>query len=56
MEAAARELRKANELAPFIAAAMGRKDWMRPLADHEIPVVRASVQKAQINETAQTKG
>ncbi len=56
VEAAARELRKANELAPFIAAAMGRKDWMRPLADHEIPVVRASVQKAQINETAQTKG
>jgi alkanesulfonate monooxygenase SsuD/methylene tetrahydromethanopterin reductase-like flavin-dependent oxidoreductase (luciferase family) len=47
-----REARKAEELAPHIAAAMSRKDWMKPLADDEIPVVRASVAKAQINQTA----
>jgi alkanesulfonate monooxygenase SsuD/methylene tetrahydromethanopterin reductase-like flavin-dependent oxidoreductase (luciferase family) len=46
-EAAAREARKAQELAPYIAAALKRKQWMKPLADHEIPVVRASVEKAQ---------
>ena len=49
-EVAEREARKAAELAPFIAAAMGRKRWMTPLADADIPVVRASVAKAQINE------
>src|SRR5271154_4680796 len=32
-EAAAREARKAEELAPHIAAALKRKTWMRPLAD-----------------------
>jgi hypothetical protein len=46
-EAAAREARKAEELAPHIAAALKRKAWMKPLADHEIPVVRASVERAQ---------
>ena len=46
--AAAREARKAEELAPYIAAALGRKQWMAPLADDEIPVVRASVAKAQV--------
>ena len=40
-EAGRREARKAAELAPFIAAAMKRKRWMKPLEDHEIPVVRA---------------
>jgi hypothetical protein len=44
-----REARKAEELAPFVAAAMARKSWMKPLADDEIPVVRASVAKAQVN-------
>jgi alkanesulfonate monooxygenase SsuD/methylene tetrahydromethanopterin reductase-like flavin-dependent oxidoreductase (luciferase family) len=48
-EVAAREAKKAADLAPFIAAAMGRKRWMAPLADADIPVVRASVAKAQIN-------
>jgi alkanesulfonate monooxygenase SsuD/methylene tetrahydromethanopterin reductase-like flavin-dependent oxidoreductase (luciferase family) len=43
-----REARKAAELAPFVEAALARKDWMRPLADDEIPVVRASVAKAQV--------
>ncbi len=49
-EVAAREKRKADELAPFIAAAMARKQKMKPLADHEIPIVLASVKKAEINE------
>jgi len=42
-----RQARKAADLAPFIEAALARKNWMQPLADHEIPVVRASVAKAQ---------
>ena len=46
-EAAAREARKAEELAPYIAAALTRKQWMQPLAEHEIPVVKASVERAQ---------
>jgi alkanesulfonate monooxygenase SsuD/methylene tetrahydromethanopterin reductase-like flavin-dependent oxidoreductase (luciferase family) len=51
-EAAAREARKQAELAPHIEAAMKRKRWMKPLEDHEIPVVPASRAKAQINEAA----
>ncbi len=38
---------KAEELAPYFAAALKRKSWMKPLADHEIPVVKASAEKAQ---------
>jgi len=51
-KAEARETKKRAELAPFIEAALARKVRMKPLADHEIPVVRASVQRAQINQTA----
>jgi alkanesulfonate monooxygenase SsuD/methylene tetrahydromethanopterin reductase-like flavin-dependent oxidoreductase (luciferase family) len=51
-EAAIREEHKARELAPFIQAALKRKHWMKPLADHEIPVVKASVAKAQVNQTS----
>jgi len=51
-ETAEREARKAAELAPFVEAAMARKRWMKPLEDHEIPVVPASRAKAQINEGA----
>ena len=51
-QAADREARKAAELAPFIEAALARKTWMTPLTDDEIPVVKASVVRAQINETA----
>jgi alkanesulfonate monooxygenase SsuD/methylene tetrahydromethanopterin reductase-like flavin-dependent oxidoreductase (luciferase family) len=51
-KAAAREARKAEELAPFIAAALRRKSWMQPLADHEIPVVKAAAERAQFNRTA----
>jgi alkanesulfonate monooxygenase SsuD/methylene tetrahydromethanopterin reductase-like flavin-dependent oxidoreductase (luciferase family) len=45
----AREARKAEMLAPYIEAALARKVRMKPLADHEIPVVRASVAAAQVN-------
>ncbi|HEX4712648.1 hypothetical protein [Phenylobacterium sp.] len=51
-EVAEREARKAAELAPYIAAAMGRKRWMKPLADEDIPVVPASRARAQISETS----
>ena len=36
-EAPAREARKAEELAPYIAAALKRKRWMKPLADRRDP-------------------
>jgi alkanesulfonate monooxygenase SsuD/methylene tetrahydromethanopterin reductase-like flavin-dependent oxidoreductase (luciferase family) len=48
-EAAEREAAKAKRLAPAIEAALARKKRMAPLADHEIPVVRASVAQAQVN-------
>jgi alkanesulfonate monooxygenase SsuD/methylene tetrahydromethanopterin reductase-like flavin-dependent oxidoreductase (luciferase family) len=38
---AARVKRKAEELAPFVEAAFKRKQWMKPLADDEIPPVVA---------------
>jgi alkanesulfonate monooxygenase SsuD/methylene tetrahydromethanopterin reductase-like flavin-dependent oxidoreductase (luciferase family) len=43
------EATKARMLAPHIAAALARKQYMRPLADAEIPIVQASVAKAQIS-------
>ena len=46
----AREASKAEELAPYIEAALARKQYMQPLSDSQIPVVKASVKKAQINE------
>ncbi len=49
---AEREAKKAAELQPWLDAAMARKRCMRPLEDHEIPVVPASRAKAQINEAA----
>ena len=38
---AERVKRKAEELAPFVEAAMKRKEWMAPLADDKIPPVLA---------------
>ena len=38
---AEREARKSVELAPFIEAALARKPRMRPLEEHEIPVISA---------------
>ncbi len=45
-EVAEREAKKAAELAPYIEAALARKRYMKPLAEHEVPVVKASVKKA----------
>jgi alkanesulfonate monooxygenase SsuD/methylene tetrahydromethanopterin reductase-like flavin-dependent oxidoreductase (luciferase family) len=53
-KAAAREKKKAEELAPFIEAAFKRKQWMRPLADDEIPPVIALGR--QVAEEAAKKG
>jgi hypothetical protein len=38
---AARVAKKAEELAPYVEAAFKRKEWMKPLADDEIPKVVA---------------
>ncbi len=46
------EAAKAKRLAPFIEAALARKVRMPALADHEIPIVRASVAQAQVNQGA----
>ena len=43
-----RERRKADEMAPYKAAALARKAWMPELADEDIPVVGASVKKAEL--------
>jgi alkanesulfonate monooxygenase SsuD/methylene tetrahydromethanopterin reductase-like flavin-dependent oxidoreductase (luciferase family) len=43
----ARQERKTAELAPYVAAALDRKQWMEPIADDDIPVVRASVKTAR---------
>jgi alkanesulfonate monooxygenase SsuD/methylene tetrahydromethanopterin reductase-like flavin-dependent oxidoreductase (luciferase family) len=51
-KAAEREAKKAEELAPYIARAMARKKVMPPLADADIPVVRASVAKPAVNQSA----
>lgn len=45
-EAEAREAHKAEELKPYIDAAMARKTYMQPLRREETPVVKASVRVA----------
>ena len=45
---AARVAAKEVELAPFIEAALARKQWMAPIADDDIPVIPAAVRKAQV--------
>jgi alkanesulfonate monooxygenase SsuD/methylene tetrahydromethanopterin reductase-like flavin-dependent oxidoreductase (luciferase family) len=50
-EAEERERKKAEELAPFFEAALARKQWMQPLAEDEIPVVKASVKKVEVNRS-----
>ena len=37
-----------SELAPYIEKALARKEWMRPLERHEVPVVEASVVQAGV--------
>ena len=49
--AAERQRRKAEELAPFIEKALVRKKRMPPLADAEIPIVRASATKPMVNQS-----
>ncbi|HKD58356.1 MAG TPA: LLM class flavin-dependent oxidoreductase [Hyphomicrobiaceae bacterium] len=51
-EARLREGRKAEELAPYIARALARKRVRAPLAEADIPVVRASVAKPVVNRSA----
>lgn len=41
-----REAAKAKELAPYIEAALARKVYMQPLAEKDVPVVKASVKVA----------
>ncbi len=43
-----REAAKADELAPYIDKALARKEWMRPLERHEVPIVEASVAQATV--------
>ena len=51
----AREARKSAELAPYVQAALARKHWMKPLAAEDIPIVRASVSQAQINQARESQ-
>jgi alkanesulfonate monooxygenase SsuD/methylene tetrahydromethanopterin reductase-like flavin-dependent oxidoreductase (luciferase family) len=55
-EAEARETKKRAELAPWIEAALARKQWMQPLEADAIPVVRASVPQAQFNQSREASG
>ena len=45
---AARLVAKEAELAPYIEQALARKQWMQPLADADIPVIRAAVKVPQV--------
>jgi hypothetical protein len=48
---AERERRKAEELAPYIEKALARKQRMAPLAEADVPIVRASVTKPIVNQS-----
>ena len=50
-DVAAREAKKTKELAPYIEAALARKVRMQPLADEDIPMIRAAVSSPQVNKT-----
>jgi len=50
-ESEAREAQKAEALAPFIEAALARKKRMPVLDDAEIPIVRASVKRVEVNQS-----
>jgi hypothetical protein len=51
-KSAERERRKAEALAPFIEQALARKQRLPALTDADIPVVRASVAKPLVNQSA----
>ena len=56
-EEKARQEKKQAELAPFIAAAMKRKQYMKPLADAEIPtLVALGRQITEISQGVQQQG
>ncbi len=42
-----RQARKHAELEPYVAAALARKRWMRPIPEEDIPTVEAAVARAQ---------
>jgi len=44
-----REAQKAEELAPYIEAALARKNFMQPLAFEDVPVVKAAVKAAKFD-------
>jgi alkanesulfonate monooxygenase SsuD/methylene tetrahydromethanopterin reductase-like flavin-dependent oxidoreductase (luciferase family) len=48
---AERERQKADELAPYIEKALARKKRMAPLAEADVPIVRASVTKPIVNQS-----
>ncbi len=48
---AARLEKKEAELAPYIEAALARKEWMQPIADDDIPIIPAAVKKAQVPDS-----
>ena len=47
----AREAKKAAELAPYIQAALARKNTLPSLEEHEVPLVKASVKRAEVNQS-----
>ena len=47
-EKAEREAAKAAELAPYIEAALARKQYMPDLADEDIPIIGAAVARPQV--------
>jgi len=47
----AREAKKAAELAPFIQAALSRKKRLPSLRESEVPLVKASVKRAEVNQS-----
>jgi len=49
---AEREARKAADLAPYIAQALARKQWMPGLSKEQVPVVRASREREQVYRKA----
>ena len=52
-DVATREAAKAEELAPHVEAALGRKTYMAPLGREETPVVKASVKTASFDALKQ---
>ena len=56
VDKAERLARKEEELAPFIAAAMARKQYMKPLADDEIPIVPPSRERESFYRRTEEEG